>query len=144
MDFDLSKYELEETATHVVQNARGDDDLIGADGINPVTIELYGSGSRQAIKALHKAGQQAQLRLQALVRGKVDKRAAEVADQEMVEKLVACTKAINNLPVPAAELYANPKLGYITKGVIKFLDDDANFAKPSSASSPSTSGTSLT
>jgi len=144
MEFDVSKYELDETAIHTVQNAKGDDDLIGADGVNPVTIELYGSGSRQAVKALHKAGQQAQLRLQALFRGKVDKRAAEAADSEMVEKLVACTKAINNFPVPAADLYANPKLGYITKGVIKFLEDDANFAKGSSVNSPSTSASSPT
>lgn len=128
--FDLSKYELEETATLTVQNAKGDDDLIGADGVNPVTIELYGGGSRQMVKALHKAGQKAQLRLQQLVRGKVDKRAGETADEEMVEKLATCTKAIHNFPVPAADLYANTKLGYITKQVIKFLDDDGNFAKP--------------
>lgn len=128
--FDLSKYELEETAVLTVQNARGDDDLIGADGVNPVRITLYGGGSRQMVKALHKAGQKAQLRLQQLVRGKVDKRAAEVADEEMVEKLVTCTKQIENFPVDPSALYANTKLGYITKQVIKFLDDDANFAKP--------------
>ncbi len=130
MEFDLSKYELEETATLTVQNAKGDDDLIGADGVTPVTIELYGGGSRQMVKALHKAGQAAQLRMQQLIRGKVDKRAAEVADQEMVDKLATCTKTINNFPVAPSDLYGNPKLGYITKQVVKFLDDDANFAKP--------------
>lgn len=144
MDFDVSQYELEETAIHTVQNAKGDDDLIGADGVNPVTIELYGSGSRQAVKALHKTGMQAQLRMQALFRGKVDKRAAETADDELVQKLVACTKAINNFPVEAAALYANPKLGYITKGVVKFLDDDANFSKGSPTASSSTSASSHT
>lgn len=131
--FDLTKYELDETATLVVQTAKGDEDLIGADGVNPITIELYGSGSRQAVKAAHKAGQAAQLRLQGLVRGKVDKRAAENADAEMQEKLVACTASITNFPVEPAALYANPKLGYITKQVIRFLDDDSNFVKPSSA-----------
>lgn len=142
--FDVSAYELDETATLTVQNAKGDDDLIGADGVNPVTIDLYGSGSRQAVKALHKAGQQAQLRLQALFRGKVDKRAAEAADAEMVEKLTACTRVINNFPVEPAALYANTKLGYITKQVIKFLDADENFAKGSLTASPSTSDSSLT
>lgn len=129
--FDISKYELEETAVLTVQNAKGDDDLIGADGKNPVTITLYGGGSRQMVKAQHKAGQAAQLRLQQLVRGKVDKKASETAEQEMVDKLVICTKEIDNFPVAAADLYANQKLGYITRQVIKFLDDDANFAKPS-------------
>lgn len=129
--FDVSQFELEETAVLTVQNAKGDDDLLvnGA----PVTIELYGSGSRQAVKALHRAGQAAQLRLQQLVRGKIDKRAAETADAEMVEKLVACTKSINNFPIEggAEALYSNQKLGYITRQVVRFLDDDANFAKAS-------------
>ena len=138
MEFDVSKFELEDTATLTVQNAKGDDDLVGADGKTPVTIVLYGSGSRQAVKAMHRAGQQAQLRMQALFRGKVDKRAAEAADQELVEKLVSCTQAINNFPVQPAELYANPKLGYITKQVTKFLDDDANFSGASASSSAST------
>ena len=135
--FDLSSYELEDTATLVVQNAKGDDDLVGADGKSPVKIVLYGSGSRQAVKAMHKAGQAAQLRLQALVRGKVDKRAAEAADQEMVDKLVACTHSIENFPVEPAALYSNPKLGYITRQVVKFLDDDANFARASTNNSAS-------
>ena len=139
MEFDITQYELDETATLTVQNARGDDDLIGADGVNPVTIELYGGGSRQMVKALHKAGQQAQARLQQMIRGKVDKKSAEIADQEMTEKLATCTKAINNFPVPPADLYANPKLGYITKQVVKFLDDDANFAKALTISSHSAS-----
>lgn len=137
MTFDVTQYELEETGILTVQNAKGDDDLIGADGINPVTIELYGAGSRQMVKALHKAGNAAQLRIQALVRGKSDKKAAENADAEMVEKLVTCTKAINNFPIAPADLYANIKLGYITRQVQKFLDEDANFAKAPSNSSPS-------
>lgn len=137
MEFDISKYELEETATLIVQNAKGDDDLVGADGINPVTIELYGGGSRQMVKAQHKAGNAAQMRIQQLIRGKADKKAAENADAEMVEKLVTCTKAINNFPIAPADLYANIKLGYITRQVQKFLDEDANFAKAPTSSSPS-------
>ena len=130
-NFDLSQYELEETGVLVVQNAKGDDDLIGADGINPVKIVLYGSASSQMIKAQHKAGQQAQLRMQALFRGKVDKKAAEAADDELAAKLVAVTKEIINFPISPSVLYSNPKLGYIKNQVAKYLDDDANFAKPS-------------
>ena len=108
----------------------------------PVTIELYGSGSRQAVKALHRAGQQAALRMQALVRGKVPKDAAQAADREMVEKLVACTRTINNFPIEGGPeaLYSNPKLGYITRQVVRFLDDDANFSPASTTNSASTSG----
>jgi len=139
MSFDLSKYRLEDTAILTVQNAKGDDDLIGEDDKTAVTIELYGSGSREAVKALHKAGQQQALRLQQMIRGKLDKNAAVVADQEMAEKLARCTKKINNFPVDPEALYLDPSLGYITKQVVKFLDDDANFAKPSTKASASTS-----
>jgi hypothetical protein len=138
-NFDVSRYELGETAVLTVQNAKGDDDLIGADGVNPVKIVLYGSGSPQAVKALHKAGQQQALRMMAVARGKLSKTAAEDAEKEQVEKLAACTKEIINFPVPAAALYANPKLGFITRQVVKYLDDDSNFTKPSSETSPSTS-----
>lgn len=134
MEFDVSKYELEETATLTVQNAKGDDDLIGADGVNPVKIVGYGGGSRQAVKALHKAGQQAQLRLQAMMRGKVDKRAAEEADEEMAGKLAACTKEIINFPIEPLALYSNPRLGYITKQFSRFLEDDGNFSRRDSVS----------
>ena len=131
MEFDISKFELNDTAVLTVQNARDDDDLIGADGVNPVTIELYGSGSTQMVNALHKSGLRAAARLKQMVHGKVNKREAETADEEEVEKLVAVTKAVNNFPIPAADLYANPKLGYITRQVKRFLNDDANFTKGS-------------
>lgn len=128
--FSVTDYELEDTATLTVQNARKTGDLIGMDGINPVTIDLYGSGSRQAVKALHRAGLAMQKRLHETLRGKFDPNAAVKADEEMVEKLAACTAAINNFPVTdPVKLYANPKLGYITKQVTAFLDEDANFAK---------------
>jgi radical SAM superfamily enzyme with C-terminal helix-hairpin-helix motif len=130
MSFDLSQYELEETATMTIQNAAGTDDLIGADGVNPATIEGYGSGSTKMVKALHKAGQAAQKRVQAMMRGKIDPKAAEIADAEEVEKLVAVTKSINNLGnITPQELFSNPKLGYIKRQYIRFLDDDANFSK---------------
>lgn len=141
MEFNISQLELEDTATLTVQNARGDDDLIGADGVNPVQIVAYGAGSKEAVRALHKAGQQAQLRMQALLRGKVDKQAAEAADKEQVEKLAALTKEIINLPITPADLYANPRLGYITRQFAKFVEDDANFAKVSPNPSGGTSGT---
>jgi hypothetical protein len=134
MEFDLSKFELADTAVLTVQNATGDDDLIGADGVSPVTIELYGSGSEQMVKAAHKAGQRAAVRVQSLVRGKLNKREPEIAEEEEVERLVAATRAINNFPVSAQDLYANPKLGYITKQVQKFLGDDANFTQGSTKS----------
>lgn len=127
-EFDLSAYELKDEATLTVQNKKGDDDLIGADGKNPVKIVLYSSGTDQGVKAEHKAGMQSTLRMQALLRGKVEKSAAATAEAEQVDKLTAYTKEVINFPKSAREIYANPKLGYITKQVQAFIADTANFA----------------
>ena len=129
--FDLSQYELDETATLTVQNAREDGDLIGADGINPVRIKLYGSGSEQYARADHRANNAATNRMQAAFRGKAPKNQAEMAQQDLAQKLASCTAAIENFPVDPLALYSNNKLGYIRKQVAKFLEDDANFAKGS-------------
>lgn len=128
-DFDISMYELEETSVLQIQNARGDDDLMGADG-KPVTIELYGHGSKQAVAVARKHGQRAATRMKDLVRGKVNKNESQVAEEEEVERLVALTKSISaNFPLPPEELYANPKLSYITQQVRSHLNDTANFSK---------------
>jgi hypothetical protein len=75
------------------------------------------------------------------VRGKTSKTAAEDADREQIDKLVAFTRAINNFPIEggAEALYANPKLGYIRKQVEDFLGEPGNFSKPSTTNSASTS-----
>ena len=132
--FDVSAFEIKDAATLSVQNVRGDDELL-YDG-KPVTIELYSPGSKQGVRALHRAGQQSALRVKNIVNGKISKTAAEDADREQVEKLVGFTAAINNFPIPggAEALYANPKLGYIRKQVEAFLADEANFAKGLSTS----------
>lgn len=127
-EFDLSAYELKDEATLTVQNKKGDDDLIGADGVNPVKIVLYSSGTEQGVKAEHKAATQSTLRMQALLRGKVEKNAAVTAEAEQVDKLTAYTKEVINFPKSAREIYSNPKLGYITRQVQAFIADTSNFA----------------
>lgn len=126
--FDLSAYELHDTGLLKVQNAKGDDDLLGPNG-KPVTIELYGPGSDQAVRARHKAGKRAAERMQQLVKGKIGKNESENAEEEEIDRLVSMTKSINNFPIDARTVYSNPKLGYITRQVKQYLDDDSNFSK---------------
>ena len=126
--FDISQFELNDTAALTVQTPSGEDMIV--DG-KPVIINLYGSGSPQFVKAKHKADNASTLRVQSMFRGKTVNNAAALSEQELVEKLEACTATIENFPIGAADIYANPKLGYITKQVVKFLDDDANFMKKS-------------
>ena len=140
MEFDVSRYELADSAVLTLQNLERTDDLTGADGKNPVKITVYSPGSTQGVRALHKAGQAAQLRLQGLVRGKVEKNAAIAADAERVIKLVEITANIDNFPVEggATAIYSNPKLGDIADQVESFFSDKANFSKASSNNSSST------
>jgi hypothetical protein len=130
-DFDLSAYELEDTATLTVQNANDTGDLLGKDG-KPVTIELYGPGSDVARQFEHKEAQAAAMRIKKVVQGKVD---AAAEERERIAKLVRRTKRISdNFPVPADKLYGNRKLSYISRQVERFLNDEANFSKASSTS----------
>jgi hypothetical protein len=131
-EFDVKKYELEDTSVLTVKNARGDDDLLV--GGKPVTIEVYSPGSPQGVKALHKAGRATQLRLFRTMRGDIDPRDAENADREQAEKLTGFTKTINNFPVDANTLYSNPRLCYIARQVEEHIGKFGNFSKGPSPS----------
>ena len=133
MDFDVSKYELDDTAVLTVKTAAGDDDLIGADGKTAVTIEVYSPGSPQGVKALHKSGRAAQMRMFRSMRGEFDKDDAVNADREQVSKLVGFTKAINNWPISPEATYGNPRLCYFNRQLEEFIGKLGNFTKPSSA-----------
>lgn len=138
-DFDLSRFELVDTAIFTVLDSRLKDDLIGADGVNPVQVELYSPGTEFAVKAEHKVGQQSALRMQALLRGKVDKNEAATAEAEQVARLTAYTKRFINFPLSPKQVYSNPKLGYIAKQVQGWISEAGNFSPASSPTSSSTS-----
>jgi hypothetical protein len=122
--FDLSQFELSDTAVLNVENPKGDPLL--ADG-KQVTITLYGTGSKQYVNAKYKLDNATQTRSMALIRGKPVHNAAEENTKLRAEFLAACTASIDGLPVQAIEIYSNPKLGYITDQVDKFLGESENF-----------------
>jgi hypothetical protein len=134
MTFDVSKYELEDTAVMTMKNARGDDDLKGADG-NPVTVTLYSPGSAPGVKALHKSARAAQMRMFRSMRGEFDPQDAVNVDREQAEKLATFTVSISdNFPLPALAIYSNPKLLYWNRQVEEFIGKLGNFTKGSSES----------
>ena len=132
-DFDLAAFEVAETATL---------DVLGLDQEpllyrgQPVRITVHGPGSAAYVRAESRAAQASQARALAALRGKAGKADLEEQRQQTAEKLAAVTAGIENFPMPggALALYANPKLGYITNQVERFLADWANF-KPASAKS---------
>lgn len=134
MSFELSQYELEDTATLTFKNARGDDDLLGSDG-KPVTAQIYSPGSPQGVKALRKSSLAVQRRQWRMLREQLDPNDAVNADREYAEKLTDFTHSFSeNFPAKPAEVYANPKLCYLAKQVEEFIGKYGNFSKGSSAS----------
>ena len=89
--FDLSQYELQDTTTFTPKAANGVDELLGNDG-KPVVFEVYSPGSPEGVKALHKSGRQAQMRMFRSMRGEFDPQDAVNADRESAEKLAAFTR----------------------------------------------------
>jgi len=130
--FDLSAFEVADTAIIEIENQRGEP--LQHNG-QPVTIEVYGPGSAQYARAQSKIDAASQARAMQMVRGKSPKDVADENRKLNAEKLAACTKAINNFPLPGGSLalYSNPKLGYITNQVAKFIEDWANFPTASTA-----------
>lgn len=131
--FDVSLFEAADTGILEVRNQNDGPLLFNGE---PVTIELYGPGSEQYAKAEARIATASQSRAFAAMRGKAPKDAASEARKDQIEKLIACTKALNNFPIPggAAELYANRKLGYITNQVSRFMEDWGNFLSPAARS----------
>lgn len=125
--FNLADFEAADTAWLDVQNKKDDGPLL-VNG-QPVQIVLHSPGSAEYIRAEAKANQAAQARTFAALRGKPVKETPEEARQKNADKLAACTVELRNFPIEggALALYNNPKLGYITAQVEKFLSDWGNF-----------------
>lgn len=125
--FNLADFEASDTAVLDVQNKKDDGPLL-VNG-QPVQIVLHSPGSAEYIRAEAKANQAAQARTFAALRGKPVKETPEEARQKNADKLAACTVELRNFPIDggALALYNNPKLGYITAQVEKFLSDWGNF-----------------
>jgi hypothetical protein len=105
------------------------------DGDKPVTVTIYGPGSKQFAKA-----QQAQQNrmLDSLKRkGKTDQ-TAEQKRAEQAEFLTECTASFENLTYDALTgaalakaVYSDIEIGFIADQVAKHIGDWANFSKPS-------------
>lgn len=123
--FNITDFEAKDTAWLEVQNIKDDGPLLvnGA----PVRIELSSPGTREYLGAQHKAATANDAKTFAALRNKPVKETVESRIEDAAAKPVACTRTIENFPITARELYTNPKLGWITSQVTKFIEDWANF-----------------
>ena len=122
--FNLAAFEAADTAILEVTDRKGEPLLHNG---QPVTIELYSPGSTEYLRATHKIATAQQTATFAAIRGKPLKDTVEGNIHKQAEKLAACTASVRNFPVAAFDIYANPKLGYITHQVARFIEDWANF-----------------
>lgn len=132
VEFDVSAFELRDTAVLEVQNVQRTGDLM-YNG-KPVRITVYSPGSKEGVRALHKAALASQLTVRATFTGKIDKDGPKQADENRAAKLVSITAGIENFPIKggAAAIYSNPKLVDISDQVEEFFGNKSNFSKASS------------
>lgn len=134
--FDLDKIAATETAELQLRN--GADELLFDDAGKPITITVYGPGSKPYQDAQAKAQNRAIERLKK--KGKLDQSAEEKA-QEQAEMLAACTVSFNGFGGPEKsgttsqtefmKVYADPKLGFIAQQVQAHIGDWAHFTNGS-------------
>lgn len=132
MAFELSTLAVEDTYNLHLRHPVTDELLYdGDDQDKPVTITLYGTGSKQYRNAVN-AMQNRQLK-----RGKKQP-SAEVLREEGAELLVACSAGAQNLSYQGKaldndavfrQLYNDPSLIWIREQVDSAIGDVANFLK---------------
>lgn len=123
--FDLADFEARDSAWLDVQNKKDDGPLL-FNG-QPVRVEIRSPGTREALNAQHKLEVANTTRTYAAMRGKTTKETVESKRAERAEKLGAVTVGFENFPVSPAEVFSNPKMGWLTDQIAAFHGDWANF-----------------
>jgi len=132
---DIRKFAVEQTATLHLRDA--DDELMYADGdkAKPVILRMYGPGSKKYAEA--QARQSNRLMDKLKRKGKSDQTAEQRAG-ESAEFLADCTQGGENLEYGELTgremliaIYADESIGFIADQAAKFINDWANFTKPS-------------
>lgn len=132
MTFDLRTLSIGETANMPVRDATGDPQF-DADN-QPITITLYGPGTKKFQRAKHALEERKNARTFARMQGNGDKQSADDKIQERAEFLASVTVSINGASVgdktgheAFKALYADITLGHIADDADKFLADRGNF-----------------
>lgn len=136
MTFNLKSLAIAPTADMPLRDASGEPQY---DGTTPLTITLYGPGSKEHQKAKHAKEKKHNERLFSRMQGKSDgMQSAEEANAERADFLAACTKSFNGFAVEGKtgfeafkSIYADIEIGHIADDADKYIGERANFKKPS-------------
>jgi len=127
---DVRQFAVEESGVVELRDA-ADEPMVGEDG-KPMTITLYGPGSKPYAKA--QAAQQNRMIDKLKRKGKADQTAEEKA-REQAEFLAGCTKAFSsNIEMDGLKdealfraVYAETSIGFIAEQVGRYLGEWGNF-----------------
>jgi hypothetical protein len=129
---DIRKHAVSETTTLHLRDAAEE---LMFDGDKPVTVTVYGPGSKQYAKA--QTGQSNRLIDRMKKKGKADQTAEESA-KEKAEFLAACTHSMDGIEYDGLTgealhkaVYSDISIGFIADQVAKHVGDWANFTKGS-------------
>jgi len=131
---DIKRFAIEPTARLHLRDA--DDELMYSDDkTKPITVNLYGPGSKQYARA--QAAQQNRMMDKLKRKGKMEQTAEQKA-AEAAEFLSACTESFENMEYDGLEgdalakaVYSDIGISFIPDQIGKFLGDYANFTKAS-------------
>ncbi len=143
--FDITTQRAADTAPVHLKGLDGEYLYADAAKEKPVRITIYGPGSKQFAAVESRQTNRAVKRMQDND-GKVVVASAEQRQAEQAEDLAAITAGFENFayPAPSGEkfdtpteqheaMYADPKLGHLTKQVLKACTDWGNFKVASKA-----------
>lgn len=138
MTLDLSQFENADEGSFNVRQQNGEEMMI--DG-KPVVITMYGLGSPTQVRAQYKLTRENNANQVSMLTGRQARNAEDEAFKRHAEYLATCTKSIENWPFEGGVLaiYLNHRLSYVTEQADAFGKNAANFMRPATPSSASTS-----
>jgi hypothetical protein len=134
--FDITTQAVADTAALHLKNAAGEPLYADAERTKPVQIILHSPGSK-AFSAVETAQSARAVKRLKANDGEITATTAEERLQQTAEDLAMLTVRFENFEYPLAPnaqgaelfkaVYSDPRLGFITKQVAKFIQDWSNF-----------------
>ena len=124
-EFNIADFEARDTAWLELENIKGDGPLLV--GGKPARALIRSPGTKEAMNAQHLIDTAATTKTYAAMRGKPSKETVEGNIAQRASKLVAVTVEFDNFPVSPADVFKNPKLGWLTEQVARFHVGWENF-----------------
>lgn len=131
--FNIKSLAILATAVLALRNAEGEPQFDANE--QPMSITLYGPGSKQFQAAKHKNEERTQARAFARMQGKADaKQTAADKVRERAEFLAACTVSFDNFAYEGltgyemfVAAYSDIEIGHVADDADKFISERANF-----------------